>query len=76
MLEIQRNRLYEASRLKAHGASEEEVEALKAAGKKPFKPAFVDGVRKPRKSEVPTGTFEVPTGLFTFRKEERGTQGS
>lgn len=70
MLEAQRNRIYLASRLKAHGASEEEVEALKNAGKQPFKPAFVAGKRKARRSEVPTGTFEVPTGSFTVPKKD------
>jgi hypothetical protein len=68
MLDIQRNRIYEASRLRAHGASEEEVEALKAEGKMPFRPAFIEGKRKARRSEVPTGTFEVPTGSFTLPK--------
>ena len=66
MLDIQRDRIYEASRLRAHGASEEEVEALKAVGKMPFRPAFVAGKRKKRSSEAPTGTFEVPTGQFTI----------
>ena len=69
MLDIQRDRIYEASRLRAHGASEEEVEALKAEGKMPFRPAFVAGKRKARRSEVPTGTFEVPTGSFTVPKK-------
>jgi len=68
MLDIQRNRIYEASRLRAHGASEEEVEALKAEGKMPFRPAFIGGKRKARRSEVPTGTFEVPTGSFNLPK--------
>jgi hypothetical protein len=66
MLNAQRNRLYEASRLRAHGASENEVLALKNEGKQPFRPAFVGGQRKKRSSEVPTGTFEVPTGQFTI----------
>ncbi|MBL9131365.1 MAG: hypothetical protein JNG86_09210 [Verrucomicrobiaceae bacterium] len=69
MLDIQRNRIYEASRLKAHGASETEVEALKNEGKQPFRPAYEGGERKKRKSEVPTGTFEVPTGEFTIPKK-------
>lgn len=68
MLDIQRYRQYEASRLRAHGASEEEVEAFKNAGKKPFKPAFENGRRKKRTSEPPTGTFQVPTGQFTVPK--------
>lgn len=66
MLDIQRHRTIEASRLKAHGASEEEVEAFKNQGKRPFRPAFINGERKKRRSEVPTGTFEVPTGEFTM----------
>lgn len=70
MLDIQRDRIFEASRLRAHGASEAEVESLKNAGKKPFKPAYVGGQRKQRRSEVPTGTFEVPTGQFAMPKRE------
>lgn len=69
MLEIQKDRIYEASRLRAHGASEEEVEALKAEGKLPFRPAFIGGKRKARRSEVPTGTFEVPTGQFELPRK-------
>jgi hypothetical protein len=68
MLDAQRTRTLEASRLKAHGASEEEVLAVKNAGKMPFRPAFVKGQRVQRKSEVPTGTFEVPTGQFSLPK--------
>ena len=70
MLDIQRDRIYEASRLRAHGASEEEVESLKAAGKQPFRPAFVAGKRKKRSSEAPTGTFEVPTGAFSIPRKD------
>jgi hypothetical protein len=66
MLEAQKDRIYEASRLRAHGASEDEVLALKNEGKQPFRPAFVGGKRQKRSSEVPTGTFEVPTGQFTL----------
>lgn len=70
MLEIQRNRLYEASRLRAQGASEEEIQALKNAGKQPFRPAFVGGKRKRRASEAAAGSFEVPTGQFTMPNGE------
>lgn len=69
MLDAQRYRTIEASRLKAYGASEAEVEEFKNQGKKPFRPAFVNGERKKRKSEVPTGTFEVPTGQFSLPKK-------
>ncbi|MFM2142893.1 MAG: hypothetical protein RLZZ476_1437 [Verrucomicrobiota bacterium] len=71
MLDAQRTRTLEASRLKAHGASEAEVLAVKNAGKKPFRPAFVNGTRKPRQSEVPTGTFEVPTGQLSLPKRSK-----
>ena len=70
MLEIQRNRIYEASRLRAQGASEEEIQALKNAGKQPFRPAFVGGKRKRRSSETAAITFEVPTGQFKMPKHE------
>ncbi|MFM2168862.1 MAG: hypothetical protein RIS79_3233 [Verrucomicrobiota bacterium] len=69
MLEAQKDRLYEASRLRAHGASEAEIQALKNSGKLPFRPAFIGGKRQARRSEVPTGTFEVPTGSFTVPKK-------
>lgn len=70
MLEIQKNRLYEASRLRAHGASEDEIQALKNADKQPFRPAFVGGKRKRLTSETAASTFEVPTGQFKMPKHE------
>jgi len=70
MLEAQKDRIYEASRLRAHGASEEEIQALKNAGKLPFRPAFVGGKRKRRSSETAANTFEVPTGQFKMPKHE------
>jgi hypothetical protein len=70
MLEAQKDRLYEASRLRAHRASEEEIQALKNAGKQPFRPAFVGGKRKRRASEAAAGSFEVPTGQFTMPNGE------
>ncbi len=70
MLEAQKDRLYEASRLRAHGASEEEIQALKNAGKQPFRPAFVGGKRKRRASEAAAASFEVPTGQFTMPNGE------
>jgi hypothetical protein len=70
MLEAQKDRIYEASRLRAHGASEEEIQALKNAGKLPFRPAFVGGKRMHRASEAATSTFEVPTGQFKMPKHE------
>lgn len=70
MLEIQKKRLYEISRLRAHGASEEEVQALKNQGKRPFQPAFVGGKRKKRPSEAPSGRLEVPNQTASIRGRE------
>lgn len=64
MLEAQKDRIYEASRLRAHGASEDEIQALKNAGKLPFRPAFIGGQRKKRQNE--SDTFVVPTGQFSM----------
>jgi hypothetical protein len=69
MLDIQRERLIEMSRLRADGASEDEVAQLRTEGKKPFRPAYQGGERRKRKSEIPTGTFEVPTGQFTMPRK-------
>lgn len=70
MLEIQKKRLYEISRLRAHGASEEEVQASKNKGKLPFQPAFVNGKHKKRPSEPPLGSFEVPNAAASIRARQ------
>jgi|GEM_PF-776396 hypothetical protein len=72
MLEIQKHRIYEANRLRAHGASEDEIEALKDAGNHPFRPAFVGGKRRTRLTDATSGTFEVPIGQLAIpsRKNE------
>jgi hypothetical protein len=62
MLESQKDRIYERSRMRAKGASKEEIEA---AQERPFKPAYVNGKRKQRE---PASPDEVPTGQFSFRR--------
>lgn len=52
MLESQKDGIYERSRLRAKGVSEEEIARLRH---RPFKPAFVNGKRKERDSATPAG---------------------
>lgn len=66
MLEIQKHRIYAANRLRAQGASEDEIEALKDAGNHPFQPAFIGGKRRTRRADASSGTFEVPTGQLAI----------
>ena len=64
MLEIQKNKIYERSRMRAKGVSDEEI---KQAQHLPFKPAFVEGKRKQRAAN---SAGEVPTGQFSFRRQD------
>ncbi|MFO1483640.1 MAG: hypothetical protein U1F71_09815 [Verrucomicrobiaceae bacterium] len=50
MLEIQKARFYERSRLRAKGVPEEEIAKLQEL---PFKPAFVDGKRVREEQDTP-----------------------
>ncbi|MDZ4406189.1 hypothetical protein [Prosthecobacter sp.] len=63
MLEIQKAKIYERSRMRAKGVSDEEI---KQAQHLPFQPAFVEGKRKQRAAN---STDEVPTGQFSFRRQ-------
>ena len=63
MLEIQKHRIYERSRLRAKGVAEDEIKKVQHL---PFKPAFVEGKRRPRDSKDEN---QVPTGQFAFRRE-------
>ena len=63
MLEIQKARIYERSRLRAKGLADDEIER---GQRLPFKPAFVEGKRRPRDSNDEN---QVPTGQFAFRRE-------
>lgn len=63
MLEIQKNKIYERSRMRAKGVSDEEI---KQAQHLPFKPAFEEGKRKKRATNSDN---EVPTGQFSFRRQ-------
>jgi hypothetical protein len=64
MLEIQKARIYERSRLRAKGASQDEIE--KALGLS-FKPAFENGKRRAR--EAPESGSEMPMSQFAFRRQ-------
>ncbi len=63
MLEIQKARIYERSRLRAKGATESEIAQ---AQNQPFKPAFVNGQRRKREAEHADG---LPTWQFAFRRQ-------
>jgi len=63
MLEIHKAKIHERSRLRAKGASDEEIEQLQHL---PFKPAFVNGKRKERAASSPD---EIPTEQFAFRRQ-------
>ena len=63
MLEIQKARIYERSRLRAKGVADDEIAKAQHL---PFKPAFVEGKRRPR--DVGDEN-QVPTGQFAFRRE-------
>jgi hypothetical protein len=65
MLEIQKYRIYERSRLRAQGVTDDEIEKAQHL---PFRPAFVEGKRRPREVEDEN---QVPTGQFAFRRKER-----
>jgi hypothetical protein len=63
MLEIQKARIYERSRLRAKGATESEIAQ---AQNQPFKPAFVNGQRRKREAEPADG---LPAWQFAFRRQ-------
>ncbi|MCF7784649.1 MAG: hypothetical protein K9N47_00925 [Prosthecobacter sp.] len=63
MLEIQKYRFYERSRLRAKGVTDVEIEKVQHL---PFKPAFVDGKRRQRDSNDGN---QVSPDQFAFRKE-------
>lgn len=63
MLEIQKHRIYERSRLRAKGVADAEIEKVQHL---PFKPAFVEGKRRPRDSN---DGCQVSAEQFAFRRE-------
>lgn len=63
MLEIQKYRIYERSRLRAKGVTDDEIEKVQHL---PFKPAFVGGKRRQRDSN--DGSCMLPE-QFAFRRE-------
>ncbi|WP_395749319.1 hypothetical protein [Prosthecobacter sp.] len=62
MLEIHKYRIYERSRLRAQGMTDDEIEKVLHL---PFKPAFINGKRRERESD---GENQMPTGQFAFRR--------
>lgn len=62
MLEIQKFRIYERTRLRAKGVTEDEIEKVQHL---PFKPAFVEGKRRQRDSN---DEGLVPPEQFAFRR--------
>ncbi len=65
MLEIQKHRIHERSRLRAKGVTDDEI---KKAQQLPFKPAFVGGKRRAREASDPQDGDQVPTDQFAFRR--------
>jgi hypothetical protein len=63
MLEIQKYRIYERSRLRAKGVTDDEIEKTQHL---PFKPAFVEGKRRLRDSGDDN---QVPPEQFAFRRK-------
>ena len=63
MLEIQKYRIYERSRLRAKGVTDDEIEKVLHL---PYKPAFVEGKRRQRDSNDDS---QVPAEQFAFRRE-------
>lgn len=66
MLECQKDRIHERSRLRAQGVSEEEIRRQQAAQDFPFRPAFENGKRRPRAEKEDDA--RVPAGQFAFRR--------
>lgn len=63
MLEIQKYRIYERSRLRAKGVTDDEIKKVQDL---PFKPAFVGGKRRQRDADEGN---QVPPEQFAFRRE-------
>jgi len=63
MLEIQKARIHERSRLRAKGVTEDEIAQTQH---QPFKPAFVNGQRRKREAESTDG---MPVSQFAFRRQ-------
>ncbi len=66
MLEIQKHRIYERSRLRAEGVTDDEI---KKAQQLPFKPAFIGGKRRNREASGTEDGDQVPTDQFAFRRQ-------
>ena len=64
MLETQKHRIYERSRLRAKGVADDEIAK---AEHRPFKPAFVDGKRRDREADGLEGD-QFPSDQFAFRR--------
>ncbi|MCB1278097.1 hypothetical protein [Prosthecobacter sp.] len=65
MLEIQKARIYERSRLRAKGVSDDEIEKVQHL---PFTPAFVGGKRRSRDTDSFDRDGQIPSEQFAFRR--------
>lgn len=65
MLEYQKHRIHERSRLRAQGMSEEEIRQVQAGQVAPFRPAFENGKRRLRED---SGESPLSTRQLAFRR--------
>lgn len=65
MLEIQKYRIYERSRLRAKGVTDDEIKKVQEL---PFKPAFVDGKRRNREASGAEEGDHMRADQFAFRR--------
>lgn len=63
MLEIQKYHIYERTRLRAKGVTDDEIEKTQHL---PFKPAFVEGKRRSRDAN---DGGQMSTEQFAFRRK-------
>lgn len=65
MLECQRIRIHERSRLRAEGFTESQIREAEAAHRQPFRPAFENGRRRPREHGPDAG---FPASMTSSRQ--------
>lgn len=65
MLECQKTRIHERSRLRAQGMSEEDIRELQAGQQAPFRPAFENGKRRARST---ADDSEAPPSQLAFQR--------
>lgn len=59
MLEYQKDRIHERTRLRSQGLSDAEIRDLQAAQQLPFRPAFENGKRRPRQEDGSSSTMSM-----------------